>query len=108
MAKNSCLKVSFSKLDLEEVITIYLHNEKCSVFDVPKNAEIVSICFSPNHEICPECLVFDSKVFNERCSGDDDYIDIDDPLSGLLEFDPVYPEYYNEKARLQSFDAKKL
>lgn len=100
MKTNGCLKLSFSKLDCEEISSIYLRCGRCDVFDIPENAEVITICFSPNRgKRCPECYITD-----EECLTEGNSVDIIEWEGLIPNMRPAFPEYYISRARLRSFD----
>lgn len=96
MNNNVCIKITFSKLNCEEISSKYLCCNKCDAFDIPEDAEVISICFAPKHKRCPECDLRDSS--------EEDEVDIIERYIPRLPIKPAFPEYYIEGARLQSFD----
>lgn len=91
MNKNGCLKVTFSKLNCEEISSIYLCCDECDKFDIPEKAEVISFCTLPYNQRCLKC-----------CIGD--IVDILKRDAPILDKQPDFPEYYISRARLRSFD----
>lgn len=93
MDNKGCIKITFSKLNNEEIDFFYLCCDECEVIDIPESAEILKVCFFPEDEHCPECEI-----------NDEDEVDIIERNVPILPIEPDFPEYYIEGARLQSFD----
>lgn len=99
MNKNGCIRIIFSKLNCEEISSIYLCCDRCGVFDIPENAEVITVCFSPDRKRCSECYMSD-----EEWASDEDNTHIMEWLSTIIDMRPAFPEYSVPRARLSSFD----
>lgn len=93
------MKITFSKLNCEEISSIYLFCDQCAVFDIPDNAEIISFCSTLDSKHCPECYINDVEWPSNF--GDVDIVERETPI---LDIRPDFPEYYMLRARLQTFD----
>lgn len=110
---NKNIKITFSKLTGEE-LKVDLLCEGCSVVDVPEDAAIVSICFSPqSKQLCFECYITDDEKLSTESvmEVDETSFEVMDIDIDIVECDlpplrtiPDYPEYVVERARLHTFD----
>lgn len=119
MEKCSCMKVTFSKLTGEEIVSAHLCCGKCDVRDIPEDAEL-RFCFSPEHKCRSMHLIRDkdfpdlvgifdpshSCIFTHLTglSATPDCVDVIENEISKLEGAPEFVEYYLYKARLQTFD----
>lgn len=114
MNKKAKIKISFSKLTGEEV-EVDVVSAVCSVIDIPENATILHICFSPEkEELCPDCYVSSTTSSDEEEWSSDYYESEDDTIDPdivmveiamhILRTHSDFPDYAAEKTRLRSFD----